>query len=317
MTLWKKVASSVIVMTWKMLNFAVVKELSVLIPEYCDDCVAQVSALRSQCDGVAGLRWEIIVADDGSPAASHNANQDINGMAGCRLIMRGKNYGRASTRNFLARQARYHTLLYIDSGLMPNDRFVENYVSNIGKAAVVCGNIEVDSQHADLTNLRCRNELRAQRRFTASLHSAEPYKNFHTGAFMIERSVLLANPFREDIVTYGYEDTLFGKHLCEQGISVAHIDNPVLFVRFEDNACFLDKTREGIATLYCYRHELKGYSPLLAVVEKLRQLRLLGLVYTFYRLFGKAMERNLTGRRPNLTLFSLYRVCLLSEKFLS
>lgn len=299
-------------MARKKLNFAYMKGLSVLIPLYRDYCVEQVKALRQQCEGIAGLQWEIVVAYDGPRDSYADANAPIGGMDGCRLVVRGKNCGRSATRNFLARQARYDTLLYIDSGLKPNPHLVDKYVENMGRAAVVCGNIEVDRDCIDPCNLRCKNELRAQRRFTAERHAASPYKNFHSGNFMAERRVVIDNPFREDITTYGYEDTLFGKRLAENGVSILHIDNPVLFTRFESNARFLEKTKEGVTTLFSHRDELAGYSPLLRLVSIIGKYRLSWLLLAAYRCFGRAMECNLRGRHPNLAVFSLYRSCLLT-----
>lgn len=290
------------------------KELSILIPVYNDDVVVQVSELQRQCQAMRELAWEIIVCDDGSTDDSADNNKAIEEISGCRLILRERNHGRASTRNYLARVAKYDTLLYIDSGLMPNPRFVENYVDNIGRASVVCGNIEVSPECIDMTNLRCKNELNAQRRFTAAKHSKAPYKNFHTTAFMIERRVMLSNPMREDIKTYGYEDTLFGKQLADRRISIVHIDNPVLFVRFESNERYLEKTKEAMHTLYIYRSELKGYSGVLIVVERLKRMHLLWSLLLINRLFFNRIVDNLKGERPNLMLYSIYRMCLLADK---
>lgn len=299
-----------------MTNFAFMKSLSILIPEYKDLCVEQLKALSAQCRAVADFSWEIIITDDGTPLESALNTFSVNDIYGCKLLMRHNNYGRSSTRNFLAHEAMYDTLLYIDSGLMPNPHFVEKYVENIGKAQVVCGNIAVDKDCIDLTNLRCKNELKAEKRFTSEKHAKEPYKNFHSGNFMIDRKLILDNPFREDIKTYGYEDTLFGKQLYEKKVSILHINNPVLFVRFESNARFLEKTKEGINTLYKYREEIEGYSPLLHFVNKLKDYHLLWIPHIIYSWLVNIMESNLKGNNPSLFVFSLYRVCLLSKLIL-
>lgn len=291
------------------------KQVSILIPVYNDDVTGQVSLLRNQCMAIDGLQWEIVVSDDGSTDESLGRNRSINAYPCCRLIERGRNYSRASNRNFLAREASYDTLIYIDSGLKPNPRFVENYVENIGHSSVVCGGIAVDEEHTDLSNLRCRNELRAERRFTVAVRTAEPYKNFHSGNFMARRQVVLDNPFREDITTYGYEDTLFGKTLEERRVSIAHIDNPVLFVRFENNTRFLEKTDEAIGTLYAFRYDLEGYSPLLSLVNRLSACSLLWLPRLLFALCGKVMRANLRGHNPSLRVFSLYRACMLARCF--
>lgn len=316
----------------KIVTFAFMKALSILIPVYGESVLWQVKLLHAQCSAIKDLSWEIVVAEDGRPrkAACSDAggiseasnaadiddcNDEVAGMLHCRLIKREKNSGRAAIRNFLAREARFDNLLYIDAGLKPNPHLVENYVDNIGKSLVVCGNIAVDKACINMENLRCRNELRAQKRFTAAKHAIEPYKNFHTTAFMIDRQTMLANPLREDIRTYGYEDTLFGKQLADKHVSIRHIDNPVLFITFESNSRYLKKTEEAMYTLYNYRGELEDYSPLLHVVHLFQKLHLLWLPIIIGRCFVDKMVDNLTGRCPNLKLYSLYRVCLLAEKF--
>lgn len=318
-----------------MSNFASMKELSILIPVYGEHILWQVKLLYAQCCAIKDLSWEIVVAEDGRPqqgtscydngiseAGSYNdsltegsGNDEIAAMAHCRLIKREKNSGRAAIRNFLAREARFNTLLYLDAGLKPNPHLVENYVDNIGKSLVVCGNIAVDKACINMENLRCRNELRAQKRFTAAKHAIEPYKNFHTTAFMIDHRTMLANPMREDIRTYGYEDTLFGKQLADKHISILHIDNPVMFTSFESNSRYLEKTEEAMYTLYNYREELEHYSPLLHVVHLFQKLHLLWLPIIIDRCFVDKIVDNLTGRHPNLQLYSLFRVCLLARKY--
>lgn len=288
--------------------------LSILIPVYNADVVAQVAELRRQCMAITWLGWEIVVVDDGSPRGAADNNARIGSMLGCRIIRRGRNYGRAATRNFLARMAKNDTLLYIDSGLVAPPGFVRRYVESIGSAKVVCGTVDVDPEAVDRSSLRCLVELDARRRFTAARCAGRPYKNFHTTAFMIDRRVMTANPMREDIVTYGHEDTLFGKQLEENGVSIAHIDNAVLFRRFESNARYLEKTREAIGTLYDHRHELEGYSGLLSVASALSKWRLLWVARWIGRCFGGMMERKLSGKRPSLAVFHIYRVCEMARK---
>lgn len=47
------------------------KELSILIPTFNDICVDLVQALARQCESIQRLKYEIIVADDGS------TNEDV------------------------------------------------------------------------------------------------------------------------------------------------------------------------------------------------------------------------------------------------
>ena len=289
--------------------------LSLLIPVYRDSCVSQVTALLRQCRDL-NMPWEIVVVDDGSPSSFDAMNDEIGSMHGCRLIKRRKNVGRAAIRNFLAREALFDTLLYIDAGMMPSEGFVATYVRYIGKADVVVGSLRVAKAIVDKSNLRCLNELKAERGYSVGKSNEHPYNNFHSGNFMAKSQVVLDNPFRENIKTYGYEDTLFGKGLAERRVSIVHIDNPLLFVRFETNERFLEKTEEAMRTLYDYRKELKGYSALLHLVDSLRRHHLLWITVWITRLTNAVVRRSLMGKHPSLFLYNVFRVCCLSNNYM-
>ena len=177
-----------------MVNFASMQGLSILIPVYKDSCVAQALALRRQCQGLE-VQWEIVVADDGSPSPYDALNDEISSIGGCRLVKRRENVGRAAIRNFLAREARFDTLLYIDAGMMPSEGFIDAYARNMGQADVVVGSLKVAKGSVDLSSLRCRNEMKAERGYSVSKSNERPYANFHSGNFMAERHVVTDNPF--------------------------------------------------------------------------------------------------------------------------
>ena len=93
-----------------------------------------------------------------------------------------------------------------------------------------------------------------------------------------------------------------------EGIIIDHIDNPIGFCTFEDNASFVSKTEEGLSTLCRFREQLEGYSRLMAVVEKLERWHMKGILRTFLRWFLSSFRNNLTGSHPNLTVFNLYKL---------
>lgn len=300
------------------------RAISILIPVFRDYASWQARRLAEQCRRLEGVRWEIVIADDGSGEPWASAVDDAAAVLGCRVLKRQENTGRAAIRNYLAREARYDTIIYIDSGLMPGDHFVERYANMAAGHDVVCGTISVNpemlAQDPSLKrNLRCRLEMRAERRFTAQRHAADPWRNFHSGTFMARRQVMLDNPFDENIKTYGYEDTLFGKRLKDRGVKVEHIDNPVAFTSFESNSRYLEKTREAMHTLYAYRGELRGYSPLLSLAERLLRLRLLPLLRPLTGEGGTSAfplsPYALLLRHPSPTLFTLYRLSLLARLY--
>lgn len=286
-------------------------ELSVLIPTFNDCVLAQVRRLHRQLEALSatsGLRYEVLVADDCSAdEAVRQENEQIQTLPHCRLLWGKENVGRAAIRNLLAREARFGWLLYVDATLWVPDGFITDYVRHIGEAQVVCGGSMVDGQSRP-QGLRYQYERASAPRFSAAARSVHPYRAFRTNNFMIARQLMLEHPMRSDIRTYGYEDVLFGKSLEQAGASILHIDNPVGYHLLEENGRYLNKVEESLRTLYAYRGELKGYSPLLDGVEMLRKRHLLGLFRLLYWPVSPWVRRNLQGNHPSLFLFKLFKI---------
>lgn len=204
--------------------------LSILIPTFNDECLTLVRALQEQCavlsDGdtaIDGLSYEIIVADDGSTDDAVRAhNSAIASCPHCKYIQRGVNAGRAAIRNFLAQQASYDELLFIDSDMtVIRKDYIFKYVSAMATDTVVYGGYDVPEQSALKHNLRYRYERSCREAHTAEKRRESPYLDFHTSNFMIPRTTMLANPLDEQFRHYGYEDVAFGR--CLQELSLIHI----------------------------------------------------------------------------------------------
>lgn len=286
-------------------------EISVLIPTYNDRVYPQVLRLQEQLEQLAqsdGLRYEVVVGDDCSTdEAVRHDNEQVMALPHCRIMAEKSNVGRAAIRNYLAESAQYAWLLYIDAALFIPEGFVAGYVRHLGEAQVVCGGSMVDAL-SQPQGLRYHYESVSASRFSATARAHHPYRSFRTNNFLIARSVLLAHPLRADIRTYGYEDVLFGKTLELVGASILHIDNPVCYRRLEENAHYLRKVEESLYTLYAYRDELEGYSPLLDGVSRLAHYHLVGLLRVLYRWVRPTVLRNLKGRNPSLFLFKVFKV---------
>lgn len=282
--------------------------LSILIPTYNDVCIDLVKSLHQQAFMTDGLSFEILVGDDGSSDAEViSSNSVVNSFPRCRLIERGKNTGRAAIRNFLAREARGEWLLYVDSHMsVVRDNYLSTYLSHLGDHLVYGGYaLPSDGNRHNLRYLYERSCITGQ---DVKVRQSAPYSNFHTSNFMVRREVMLSHPFDERFRRYGYEDVLFGKTLHEAGVGILHIDNPVGFARFELNERFVAKTEEGLATLWTFRDELRGFSRLLSVCERLERWRVAWVFRLVHRVVGDALRRQLTGSRPTVTGFKAYRL---------
>lgn len=284
------------------------QELSILIPIYNGICYDQVQALCRQADAIDGLRYEILVADDGSSREDClAANRPIGELACCRFIERGFNSGRAVIRNFLAHEARYEWLLFLDGDMtITQPQLLLRYFAPPATTDVVYGGYTVGT--GSPCNLRYRYEKAAEARHTAQQRQKQPYRDFHTSNFLIRRSVMLQHPFDERFRHYGYEDVLLGKQLRQAGIAVLHIDNPVGFNTFETNLQFVEKTEEGLRTLHEFRHDLRGYNGLLTLVGGIHLSATRALIRFCHRLLGPLTRRLLCSNHPSLTLFKLYKL---------
>ena len=289
-------------------------ELSILIPTYNDICVNLVCDLQRCCMRVQNLTFEIIVADDGSTSEESIAsNKKIGTIGHCRHIIRNENVGRAAIRNFLAQNARYDKLLFIDSHMsVISDDFILRYLSYADNHSIVYGGYTIPKEvRAQPSNLRWKYETHCLHLQSAETRSQEPYANFHTSNFLISKEVMLSHPLDERFKHYGYEDVLFGKTLLQAGIPILHIDNPVGFCRFESNERFVSKTEESIQTLHNFNDELIEYSRLAQLADRLRSLHLQTPLRFLFRLLSKSMRQHLTGQHPTLPIFNLYKLCYL------
>ena len=281
------------------------KQLSILIPTYNGVCTQLVDDLHRQAEALS-VDYEILVADDGSDDFNViEANRSINRLPHCQLLEQKPNRGRSAIRNFLARQARYPWLLFIDSDMVVcrND-FLKRYADTSDYQRVVDGGIIVRNTLPH--NLRSLYEKAAEGQHTADLRQRSPYQHLHTANLLVKRETLLRHPFDERFRHYGYEDVLLGKQFCLSGVHITHIDNPLSFEVFEENAHFISKTEEGLRTLHDFSDELQGYSSLLTLAGRLRPVAPL---IRLWHLINKGWERSLlTSPHPSLLVFNLYRL---------
>lgn len=287
-------------------------ELSILIPTYNDVCYDSVGELVRQASAIEGLEYEVLVGDDGSTDEHAIArNRAVERLDRCHYLRRVQNSGRAAIRNWLAHNARYSRLLFVDSdmGIVKSD-FLATYIST-SSMPVYGGYIVVGDAKALQSNLRYQYEKASEHRHTIAMRSRQPNIDFHTSNFMVQRELFLSLPLDERFRRYGYEDVAWGKQLAEAGITISHIDNPVAFDRFETNESFIEKTEESLQSLHTFQDELFNYSRLLRTARQLRRWHLSPLCRLWFRLNGKRWRRRLCGTSPSLHLFNIYKLFFL------
>lgn len=284
------------------------KELSILIPCYNCQCVELVKGLVTQCEDIEGLRYEVIVADDGS-TDKHLCllNEELLNLEHVRYITREKNIGRACIRNFLVQQATYEWVLFVDSDLsIIREDYILSYIQLDSTFLVAYGSYEVGNENT--TNLRYLYEKNAAPKHTMEQRKLHPYHHLHTANLMMKRTTALTYPFDERFKRYGFEDVLLGKELQEHNVCIAQINNPLLFDHFETNDSYMEKTEEALQTLYTFRNELSGFSSLLTLNYHLRRWGLHYLILFIFQQKRRKWRTILCGERPNLKLYIIYKL---------
>ena len=299
-------------------------DLSILLPSYNNVCVSLVQVLQRQADALWGkldkpFRYEIIVADDCSTdAACIDANRVIGDMLHCRYLRMEQNVGRAQIRNVLISESRGDYVLLIDSDLfLCDDNYLYKYATST--ADVVYGGTRIGGEGLAMVdneantenlkgNLRYIYEKKAEPSHRAVFRQLRPNQEISVCNLYARRDIMEAHPFDSRFKAYGYEDVLFGKRLAERGIEVTHIDNPVLINEFEPNSVFVKKTEEAILTLCRFEQDLEGYSNLKTKVTTLGRYIPLSLFRLWHRIMKNKEKRNLTGSKPSLLLFKLYKL---------
>ena len=299
-------------------------DLSILLPSYNNVCVSLVQVLQRQADALSGkldkpFRYEIIVADDCSTdAACIDANRVIGDMLHCRYLRMEQNVGRAQIRNVLISESRGDYVLLIDSDLfLCDDNYLYKYATST--ADVVYGGTRIGGEGLAMVdneantenlkgNLRYIYEKKAEPSHRAVFRQLRPNQEISVCNLYARRDIMEAHPFDSRFKAYGYEDVLFGKRLAESGIEVTHIDNPVLINEFESNSVFVKKTEEAILTLCRFEQDLEGYSNLKTKVTSLGRYIPLSLFRLWHRIMKNKEKRNLTGSKPSLLLFKLYKL---------
>lgn len=289
--------------------------ISILIPVYNYDCSELLRALKAQVEKLKlskGEECEIIVGNDASQKGRGIENvRKACDLFGCRFVSSEKNVGRAVTRNNMAREAKGDYLLFIDcDALVTRGDFLDKYYAETqNKAEVVVGGIEaVGTQPSPDVSLRFRYEQSVATIRSLEYRMSSPYAHFSTFNVMIRRDVFMHIRFDESCVEYGYEDTIFGLRLKQDGYKITHIDNPLVHNGLDTNRDFLLKTEQSMKNLRRFGRDIQNFSHVGSVALRLKRLNLDGIVVTWHKMFGRIERANLLSNRPSLFVFKLYKL---------
>jgi len=294
--------------------------LSVNIPVYNIDARPLVLQLTEQAKKL-DCAVKISVYDDGSDEQFKKINREL-----CRVSLviykeMSENLGRAAIRNKMGHDSGYKYLLFIDAdSTIISEKYLENYLEKIQNADVLCGGTSYQSDPPESQDKLLR-WLYGTKREAISATKRNEKKGFiiTSNNFLIKKELFKKVHFRENIGRYGHEDTLLGYDLFRHGVLPLHIQNPVEHTGLEDARAFLTKTKTALENLHFITHEILNEAPefiqqvhFLSRYKRITKLISAFIFRFFYSAFYGAMEKNLTGKKPRLFWFDLYKLCFYS-----
>lgn len=285
--------------------------LAICIPVYNFDVNPLVNALVTEVSSFQ-LPCEIVVIDDCSNAAFRSLNAPIEQHV--KYVELSKNVGRAAIRNLFLDHTNQEQLLFLDGdSLIISPTFLCTYIDALNATLpVICGGRVYPGECPSRRQL-LRWKYGVQRESKSAIQRSHyPNESFMTNNFLITRELLKAIRFDERLTDYGHEDTLFGIELMRAGITIKHIENPVLNGDIETNELFLSKTERAVENLvllmqhYEFPAELEKEVQLLRTAKKLKSLSV--LIYWIHKLMAPVLLFFLKRGVVSLTCFSFYKL---------
>lgn len=221
--------------------------LSVLTPFKGDDPTPLIEAL-----GRERVEAEVVLLDDGTgdPELVARVKAGVEALQlPARLVVLGRNEGRAKGRNRLVRHARAGHLLFLDSDMLPDEPdFLAAWLELIaaGDPAVAFGGLSLRQageapEHALHRAMALHSDcLPAARRRLA------PEKSVFTSNLLVRRDVFETEAFDERFVGWGWEDVEWAMRVARRW-PIVHIDNTATHLGLDPDATIARKYEESAA----------------------------------------------------------------------
>lgn len=294
--------------------------ISICIPIYNRDVKELIDGLYEQSSAIESP-IEIVLIDDASEVEYREKNKEYC-VSKAKYIQLDENIGRSRIRNLFLQYTIQPYLVFLDCDVViPDTQFVQRYFDLIKRSALplAAGGHYYSEEKPSVENaLRWRFGIYRESP-SAKERSLNPYKSFKTSNFMVARELFQEVHFNENIDGYGHEDTVFGYEIKMRGIAIRHIENPVLIIDLDTNVEFIDKTKRSIENLVKllsfvkYDRAFINDVKLLSVFYKLKNLRMLWIIYLINLLFSSIINRKLLRGNASLRMFDFYKLAYLSK----
>ncbi|WP_207431193.1 glycosyltransferase family 2 protein [Sabulibacter ruber] len=290
-----------------------VSEISVLIPVFNQNVLGLVERLLQEARSLP-ISFEVRVYDDGSSPEILHQNQPLQNLAGVEYQTLPVNVGRSQIRHRLAEEARFPHLLFLDNDVLPfRPDFLKRYLTQAG-AGVTIGGVAYQEKALEGLELRWKYG-KAREEAPANERQKTPYQRVFSSNLLVPKDVFLACFPRNELSGYGHEDTLFAWRLQQQGTPVSHINNPVWHLGLEPAEIYLLKTQQAIHNLVLLYRQfgLGSESKLMRLYARCKKMGMEKLLLENSNWLFPLLKKNLVSRKPNLRLFDLYRLLLLTR----
>jgi glycosyltransferase involved in cell wall biosynthesis len=294
--------------------------LSVLIPVYKWDPTGLVHEIREQLLQES-ISFEILVSDDTPIDKIPEYQVYLKDLTHVKCFHRNEPLSRSANRNFLASQAQFDYLLFVDcDGQVVDNQYIRKYLQNLAPSTVVVGGTCYKEIPPENGSLYLRWKFGKQREeIPSEIRNRDPWKSFSTFNFLIPSTVFDSIRFDESIREYGHEDTLFGIRLKEKDITVVHIDNPLEHLGLEEARVFLEKVETSVYNLKkismnpALQDQLSQLVKLLRTYHRLKRFGLLPLFRVFFTIMKKGIVSNLLDDNPRMYLLDIYKLGVISQ----
>jgi glycosyltransferase involved in cell wall biosynthesis len=286
--------------------------ISICIPTYNTDCSPLLDELHNQKDFL-DKDYEVIVLDDCSNLYQNLIEKKCTDN-NFTYFRNDQNLGRVATRVKLAKKSKYTYLLFIDADMIPKRKsFLKKYQDFIfSKDKVIFGGYAYKQSENKAHFLRSNYGKKREEK-KAKIRSKSPYKHIYSGNVLIEKKLFLETN-HIDQNRYGL-DYSFSISLKKLKIKPVHIDNETYHMGIERNVEFLEKSKEGVKTMFwMYKNNLmtEHDNNLVYTYKTIERWHLLGLFKKIGRLIIKPVERLLAKNKAPLFFFDFYRLYFFS-----
>jgi glycosyltransferase involved in cell wall biosynthesis len=219
--------------------------LSVLTPFHRHDPSALLARLANAPDGV-----EFILIDDGSASAELLA-----GVIGAaervgapvRVIVWGRNRGRAAARNRLIEEARGAHVLFLDADMIPDSsRFLSIWLGVLStqRPLVAFGGLSTKHVKSNSDTALHLNVFARSDCAPARIRALKPAQSTASANLAVRRDFLAAHPFDARFTGWGFEDTDWAISAAKR-VRILHVDNPATHAGLDDVATLMRKNAEA------------------------------------------------------------------------